>query len=266
MPRLLHYYLLFVLGAVVWEAMLVAMLVAWAIQGHPDRYWFMDFDKTMKPVYILDIGATLLKPLFAVGAGVQGALVVAGVVAHLRMRTHAKQRLLPYVLRHQVRMHWASVVTCTIGELGILFTAVFDTNNYSKVHLKMVALFIVFMFLTFVMDMVSNGIFIHHYRRQPAGNNPTRRILTVLAAKCVWMLGALATTIGFVACMKNHKRSLAARFEWSILFLYGLYVLLWALDAYPAPNPWWVGDKHRGGLSHSHSHSDESVSQPDGGV
>ena len=53
-----------------WYGMLISMLVCWAAQGKP-MYWFQHGPRE-SPIYISDIGATNLRPLFISCAGLEG--------------------------------------------------------------------------------------------------------------------------------------------------------------------------------------------------
>ncbi|AAS50850.2 ABR080Wp [Eremothecium gossypii ATCC 10895] len=64
-----YFFLVPWIAVIPWCGMLIAMLVCWSVQGHP-IYWFMDGDQF--PVYISDIGATNLQPLFVTCVAWQG--------------------------------------------------------------------------------------------------------------------------------------------------------------------------------------------------
>lgn len=231
--RFLHYYLLYIAACVIWQGMLIAMLVAWAIQGKPDRYWFMSFTTTMDPVYLSDLGATSLKPLFAVCSGVHGALVVGAMVAEYVMRRSPARLLTPYISKHQKNMKFASIFTVTVSELGILFTACFDVDHYNHVHFSMVAIFIIFMLFTIVMDIVIYLMFWIHYRKANAARENAFYKWNCLG-KCLWLVAAATCVLGFVIAMSENRDSLSGRFEWAICFWYGLLLLIWLSDIFPA--------------------------------
>ena len=64
-----YFFILPWIAFIPWYGMLIAMLICWAAQGHP-IYWFIHTYQF--PVYISDIGATNLRPLFIACAAWQG--------------------------------------------------------------------------------------------------------------------------------------------------------------------------------------------------
>ncbi|ODQ80397.1 hypothetical protein BABINDRAFT_161343 [Babjeviella inositovora NRRL Y-12698] len=271
-----HYYLLYLVSCVIWQGMLIAMLVAWSIQGRPDRYWFMSFSETMDPVFLSDIGATSLKPLFAVGAAVHGALAISAVVAELFMRRRkageSKRLLITYTSKHQERMKIASIFTITISELGILFTACFDIDHYNDVHFTMVAVFIIFMLFTILMDLMTYLIFwIHFYKIHKSALDPDATeyipddntylyFKWSFIVKFVWLVAAAVCVLGFLIAMVKNENSLSARFEWSICFWYGVLLLIWMCDIFPAAiNSKRIDDSNLDHTEIKQVSSDESV-------
>lgn len=153
-----------------WYGMLIAMLICWASQGHP-IYWFMRSEQF--PVYISDIGATNLRPLFISCAGWQGLGYVITVALEFFQRSgylpfqlkkkdpsisdstsyaeklHSGKYLMPpYYTKDERNLIFAAFVLGSIGELAILFCSIFSTALYHRVHIAMVSVFVVFMFLS----------------------------------------------------------------------------------------------------------------------
>ncbi|SCU86271.1 LAMI_0D01200g1_1 [Lachancea mirantina] len=180
-----------------WYGMLVAMLVCWAAQGHP-IYWFMHTDQF--PVYISDIGATNLRPLFISCAGWQGlgyCITVAceyfqragrwpfqrGLFAKTTSADHgsatastetiksnyrdvllsAKFLMPPYYTRHERNCIFAAFVLGLVGEVCLLMCSIFSTAKFPHVHTSMVALFCVFMFLSTCCLMAEYYMMGKHY-------------------------------------------------------------------------------------------------------
>ncbi|CCH62561.1 hypothetical protein TBLA_0H02770 [Henningerozyma blattae CBS 6284] len=166
------FYLLPLAGLVPWTGMLIAMLACWGAQGRP-IYWFMH--SYQSPVYLSDIGATNLRPLFISCAGAQGLIYVICVACEYYQRAGrrwpwqkhkayvaessdyktyasqlASQRYLmpPWYTRDERNLIWAATVLAAIGELALLFCSIFSTALYHHVHLSMVGVFIAFMFLS----------------------------------------------------------------------------------------------------------------------
>jgi hypothetical protein len=243
-PRLLrfkkiHYYVIPLISLVVWWGMLIAMLSAWSIQGHP-IYYFMG-NSTQNPVYISDIGATNLQPLFISCAGFQAIFFVGTLAMDYWLRTHG-ERLQPFVSKRQPKLAIAAVISATIGQLGILFVAIFNTNSFHHVHISMVGVFIAFNFLACVFNFLNSFIF---------GNYPTRLspyhekvvfgkhrwqnlYMVSFFCKCVWLVCAAGFALAFGVLMKNGQLSLSATFEWTISFWYGLLLVFWGIDLFPS--------------------------------
>lgn len=177
-----YFFLLPIIAFIPWYGMLIAMLACWAGQGHP-IYWFMHSEQF--PVYISDIGATNLNPLFIACAGWQGLFYVITVACEFfqragywpfRLRSNcvtsadegsdnnlsfssmksqyselllsSKFLMPPWYTKHERNLIFASFVCGLIGELGVLFCSIFTTAKYHHVHIAMVVVFVVFMFLS----------------------------------------------------------------------------------------------------------------------
>ncbi|EAZ63513.1 hypothetical protein PICST_86162 [Scheffersomyces stipitis CBS 6054] len=233
----IHYYLIPVVALVVWWGMLVALLVAWYIQGTP-KYSFMKHNQS--PAYISDIGATNLKPLFISCAGFQGIFFMWTLIMEYYLRTHRK--LQPYVSTKQPKFAIVSIVCGFIGQLGILFVSIFDTKRFHDVHLSMVGVFIAFSFFCCLFNFFNSFIF---------GNYPSRlspdheRVIfgswrwanlymVSFWMKFVWLFVAAAFAICFGYFMKDGNRNLSASFEWSISFWYGILLVMWSIDLFPS--------------------------------
>lgn len=242
-PRLLrfkkiHYYIIPIIGLIVWWGMLIAMLSAWSIQGHP-IYAFMG-QVQQDPVYISDIGATNLQPLFISCAGFQAIFFVGTLIMEYYLRTTIK--LQPYVSTKQPKFAIASIVCAAIGQLGILFVSIFNTKNFHRVHMSMVGVFIAFCFFACVFNFFNSFIFgnfpqrLHpNHERVIFGKHRWANLYMLsFFLKCLWLAAAAAFAICFGALMESGKDSLSAVFEWTISFWYGLLLLMWAIDLFPS--------------------------------
>lgn len=167
------------------------MLACWAGQGRP-IYWFMD--TAQFPVYISDIGATNLKPLFIACAAWQGLGYVIMVMLEYfqrsghwpfrvpredeyvhsndasSMKTNYASALVqgkflmpPFFTRHERNLVWASFVLACISELGLLMCTIFSTNTYPKVHTSMVSVFVVFLGLSIICHIAQYTTMGRHY-------------------------------------------------------------------------------------------------------
>jgi len=235
--KIVHYYLVPLVSLVVWWGMLIALLSAWYIQGQP-MYSFMD--SRLHPLYISDIGATNLQPLFISCVGFQSIFFVGSLVMECYLRTHGK--LQPYVSRKQLRLSILSIICACIGQLGILFVSIFNTRAFHTVHLTMVGVFILFIFFTCLFNFFISFIFGNFPQRlNPAhekvifGKHRWSNVYMVsFFMKALWLAASIAFALCFGIFMKNGRKSLSACFEWTISFWYGLLLVMWAMDLFPS--------------------------------
>lgn len=241
-PKLLrftkiHYYLIPVIALVVWWGMLIALLSAWSLQGKPN-YSFMTHPQD--PVYISDVGATNLQPLFISCTGFQMIFFVGTLLMELYLRL--KRKLQPFVSDKQPKFAITSIVCAFLGQCGILFVSIFNTKNFHKVHISMVAIFIVFIFFACLFNFFNSFIFgnfpqrLHpNHERVIFGSHRWANLYMVsFFAKLVWLIVAIILACFFGYNMHADKDSTSACFEWSISFWYGLLLLFWAIDLMPS--------------------------------
>lgn len=236
--KIIHYYLIPLIALVVWWGMLIAMLACWSIQGHP-IYKFMGYTK-QDPVFISDIGATNLQPLFISCAGFQGIFFVGTILMGYILRS--KKKLQPYVSTKQPRFAVTSLVFVIIGQLGILFVSIFNTNKFPRVHISMVGIFIAGCFFACVFDFINSFIFGHYPNRLSPGHEKvifgkhrwSNLYMVSFWLKSFWLIAALALAICFGAFMEYGNDSLSACFEWTISFWYGVLLIMWSIDLFPS--------------------------------
>lgn len=209
------------LCAVIWSGMLIAMLVAWSVQGKPE---YKTGRHGVTLVYISDIGATRLQTLFIVCAAVQGVLYVLSLAAERYLR-HAG-RLVPNSRRRE-KVCSALAIFCSIpGQLGILLVAVFNTVDHPTTHVAMLVLFLIGTGLSIVFQTLEYVALDRNYKE-----SNKLRITTFL--KIVWLLIALVLAICFLV-FRGRNRIIAAGFEWTLAFWYSIYLVIFSYDLYPA--------------------------------
>lgn len=247
-PKLLrftkiHYYLIPLVALVVWWGMLIALLSAWSLQGHP-IYWFMN-GEFQNPVYISDVGATNLQPVFIACTGFQLIFFVGTLVMEYVLRT--RQKLQPYVSLKQPKFAIVSIICALIGELGILMVSIFKTNKFHTVHISMVGVFIFFVFWACFFNFLNSFIFgnfpqrLHPNHEKVIFGSHRWANLYMLSffIKLFWLCAAVVFAVFFGYNMKKGNNSLSAIFEWTISFWYGLLLLLWAMDLFPSAVKSW---------------------------
>lgn len=236
--KVIHWYLVPLIALVVWWGMLIALLLCWSIQGHP-IYAFMG-NTPQNPVYISDVGATNLQPLFISCVGFQ-AIFFAGTPL-LEHYLRSSYKLQPYVSTKQPRIAIPSIVCAVIGQLGILFVSIFNTNAFHSVHMSMVALFIVFIFFSCAFNFLNSFIFGWYPKRLSPdhervifGKSRWQNLYMVsFLMKCVWLMVAFICAVCFGCFMAKGNESMSARFEWTLSFWYGLLLLMWTIDLFPS--------------------------------
>lgn len=205
--------------------MLIALMACWAAQGHP-VYSFMLKDGKDKDhqtiLYISDIGATNLQPIFIACAGAQGICYVLSLTAERYLR-HAG-RLLPNWNRTEKIMSGCAIAFGIIGQLGILFVSIFNTNVFPHVHVAMLCVFIVGVGISTLFTIAEFVLLDRNY-------SGIRQIRISYILKAIWFIVCLALAIAFATCSSPNA---AAVCEWTLSFVYGLYLCLFAYDLSPA--------------------------------
>ncbi|SMN21760.1 similar to Saccharomyces cerevisiae YKL051W SFK1 Plasma membrane protein that may act together with or upstream of Stt4p to generate normal levels of the essential phospholipid PI4P [Maudiozyma saulgeensis] len=238
-----------------WYGMLIAMLICWGVQGRP-IYDFMD--NYMNPVYISDIGATNLRPLFIACSAWQGIGYCLSVLSEYYqrggdiwlIRPKGQKRnyyMSPWYTIHERNLIFAACFLGMIGELGLFFCTIFSTKNYPHVHISMVCVFVVLLFFSVCCLSAQNLIMGKHYALlHPLANLSTdikyedlrwnqwqgyiwnKHTITAIF-KIIWLILAVVWAICFGA-IDNDSRS--ADFEWLLAFWFGFLFIIISVDFY----------------------------------
>lgn len=235
--KIIHYYLIPITALVVWWGMLIAMLSAWALQGHPIYEWR---DDGFRPVYISDIGATNLQPLFISCSGFQAIFFVGTLIAEYVLRKQGKLQV--YTSTKQPKFQIIAIIFAIIGQLGILFVSIFNTVSFNTVHLSMVGVFIAGCFFACLFNFFNTFIFgFYPVRLTPTnehvifGKHRWANVYMVsFFMKVTWLICAAVFAIFFGVYMQNGQKRYSSIFEWTISFFYGLLLVMWAIDLFPA--------------------------------
>lgn len=201
-----------------------------------------DFMKgeAQNPIYISDIGATNLQPLFIACVGFQMIFFIGTLVMEYVLRK--KKKLQPYVSKKQPIFAIISIVFAVIGQLGILFVACFRSPSFKTVHLSMVGVFIVGEFLACVFNFFNSFLFGYlpgrlnpNHEKVIFGKHRFANLYMVsFVCKLFWLMAAIVFALLFGIFMKRKERSLSAIFEWTISFWYGMLLLFWSIDLFPS--------------------------------
>lgn len=247
--------------------MLIALISAWSLQGRP-IYLFMNGIE-QDPVYISDVGATNLQPLFISCTGFQLIFFVGTLVLEYVLRK--KVKLQPYVSNKQPKFALISIFCAIIGQLGILFVSIFKTSKYHTVHITMVGVFIFFVFWACFFNFLNSFIFgnfpqrLHpNHEKVIFGKSRWANLYMVsFVFKLIWLIIAVVLAAFFGFYMKKDKNSKSASFEWTISFWYGVLLLFWAIDLFPlAVKHWQVHHSEQLPTEFVDNHRSPDVSRP----
>lgn len=248
-------FLLPIIAFIPWYGMLITMLICWAAQGHP-IYWFMHQEQF--PVYISDIGATNLRPLFISCAGWQGLGYFLTVICDLWQRGAFANRfkcgsfkLQPFFSKHEPRLIFSAAIIGGLGEIGLLMCSIFSTALYPHVHISMVSVFVVLMFISVCCYSAAYFIMGKHYALlHPLANlnnydnamtnfndlklsewrgHIWNKFTISATAKMIWLTCALIWAICFGALDDDSKSSC---FEWLLAFWFGILFIIISIDFY----------------------------------
>ncbi|ANB15750.1 Sfk1p [Sugiyamaella lignohabitans] len=220
---ILHHWLLPLGACIIWWGMLIALLTCWAAQGHPIYDWITH--RNIHVLYISDVSATNLQPIFISCSGAQGILYVLSLVSERYLR-HAG-RLLPNERRREKVLAAFSIFFGIIGQLGILFVAIFNTKVFPDVHVAMLCVFIVGVGISALFMIAEFALLDRAYP-------DVSRLRFSYVLKLVWFVIALGLVIAFAALADHGKRNSAAIVEWIISYFYGFYLLILVFDLIPA--------------------------------
>ncbi|EJD48599.1 hypothetical protein AURDEDRAFT_144099 [Auricularia subglabra TFB-10046 SS5] len=203
-------------AAFIWLAMLLAMLITWLAQGHP---FYVSMSPGQKVVYISDVGADMLKPLFIAGCCVTavGFFLTLCVARWLRHsgRLHANLR------RRERVASTIAIFGSFMGGAALILLSVFDTKHHMKTHR-------VFLFF-FVFGVTISAIFtVLEFRWIEKAYPQAVHLRRAYIIKAVLAVVLIAAAIAFGVTL-GRKQNVAAIIEWAIAFGFTFYLLtFWA--------------------------------------
>lgn len=110
--------------------MLLTMLLWWIIRDHHQPYDYQD--PSIRIVYISNVGADVLQPLFIAGSAVSCLFLDLAMLADRWLRHRG--RLVPNVSRGEKCLAVLTVVFAAIGTAGLILLSIFDTKNHHRLH------------------------------------------------------------------------------------------------------------------------------------
>ncbi len=217
-----HHWGLPILAVIFWWVCLIGMLGYWAGKGRP-HYSFTSDKLTF--IYISDIGATAVQPLFITFTIIQGLFFFLALLSERFLRH--KRRLIPNTQKKDRTLSILAIVFGFLGQLGIIFLSIFDTKRHHNVHISMLGVFLVGM-------LISTGCIASEFSILDKAHREVIQLRISCYFKFLWMLSALGLALGFVISSKLDYQNQAAVCEWTLAFWYGTYLIDLAWDLYPA--------------------------------
>lgn len=210
----------------------------------------MNKDQTI--AYISDVGAEKLKPLFIAGSAV--TVVSFDTVFIFEKWLRHRGRLAHHTTRGETIPSVLSAFCSIVGACGLIFLSIFDTLHYPKTHDKLLVVFIIGYLLT--------AIFVcAEYQRLGIHLRQHRILRLSFWMKLTWVFIFLGLAIGAYSCIMyisyaeadiiqgfgvenvRGKYNTAAKLEWSIGFLFAIFVASFAVDFLPAIRTRGHGDR-----------------------
>jgi Frag1/DRAM/Sfk1 family len=222
---ILHHWGLPIVACATWWGMLIALLVCWSLQGFPVYSWMEPNKHHQTILYISDIAATNLQPIFISCASAQALFFMLTLIAERYLR-HAG-RLLPNWKRKEKLLAGFAIGFGFIGQLGIIFVSTFNTHSFPEVHVAFLCVFIVFLGLSAICTGCELYILDKAYVTY-------KSFKISYIFKAIWWIISLGLAIAFAVCSRHHQPNAAAVCEWTLSFLYGFYLLSFVYDLWPA--------------------------------
>lgn len=241
------FYLLPIATFACWTTAIVGLLVIWAVR---DRFREYESEEA-SVVFISDVGAQH-KTFFIIFCSCTAGFYILTTLAERHLR---HQRRIPGSIRKkQTILDICSVICAVIGCVALILLSVFDAFNHSTVHWSMTLIFVVFVALSVLFQVLQVFSLSHDYDRLA-----TLKVIAII--KAIILSLAIAGAIAFIICysicrgdaLPGNDRcdriiSAAAVCEWAIAFLLAIFFLTYLVDLWPAHKRARLGLSLDGGL------------------
>jgi len=218
----ISYWIVPIFSALVWLAMLLAMLIKWITDGSPV---YPSMEPGQRIAYISDVGAQGLKPLFIAMSAVTVvtfdlAFILERWLRHTGRLTHNTSLV-------QKVLSVLSIIAAIVGAAGLILLSIFDTLRHPHLHDIFLCLFIG--------GYIVSAIFIcAEYQRLGIHFREHSVLRISFWIKLAFILVELALAIAFGVCSNKGRRNVAAVLEWIIALIYFFFVLSFFIDFMPA--------------------------------
>ncbi|BGP19481.1 hypothetical protein JCM10213_006301 [Rhodosporidiobolus nylandii] len=230
-----HYWVFALLSFVFWLATLLGLLLWWAVDDNAKQY---KIDQATI-IYVSNIGAEH-QALFIAGTCLTSFFYALALISERWLR---HLRRIPGALRRRDRN--ADIVCCVFGLLGavaLIILACFNCVAFPNVHWSFTAIFVVCIAISAAAQTLElHWLHQDHVDRKHLKRNAIIKWLVVGCAIAAAI--AFGCTYGVCAGQDNDAppsgrcdtvESVAAVLEWTIAFLYGVYLFSLIFDLWPA--------------------------------
>ncbi|KAJ9478128.1 Protein SFK1 [Pseudozyma hubeiensis] len=227
------YYLLPIATFGCWVTAIVGLLVIWTVRDHDREYE----PEEASIVFISDVGAQH-KTFFVIFACCTAGFYILTTLAERQLR-HSR-RIPGSIRKKQTILDICSVICAVIGSVALILLSIFDAFNHSQVHWSMTLIFVVFVALSVLFQVLQVFSLSHDYDRLA-----TLKVIAII--KSIILSLAIAGAIAFIVCygicrgdaLPGNNRcdrivSAAAVCEWAIAFLLAIFFLTYLVDLWPA--------------------------------
>jgi len=202
-------------GSVIWFSTLLAMLITWLAQGQPR---LPSQDESI--VYISDIGADILKPLFITGCSITAVSFFLSLAIERWLRHSG--RLVADMRRRESVFGCLAVVSSLIGGCGLVLLSVFDTQQHPTIHRAFL--------LVFMLGVVASAIFtVVEFRWLSKDFKYVRTLRIAYIAKATIASILVILAIAFAVALYTAPNA-GAILEWTIAFGFCFYLLTFYFD------------------------------------
>ncbi|KAJ6787573.1 hypothetical protein PWT90_00656 [Aphanocladium album] len=240
----ISYWWLPIISALVWVGILLGLLLHWLIDDHGQPYPYQNQD--VKVVYISNVGAGTLKPLFIAGSCVVCLFLDLSMLAARWLRHRG--RLVPNSTTGEKVLAVLTIFFAVVGTAGLILLSIFDTKNHKRLHYLFLLFFLAGYMLSAICTCweyqrlgISMWPLLTTGRRRNfvanesiAEHREHRDLRTSFWAKLAVVLVEVSLAIAFIATNFTNKDEVAAILEWVVAFLFTFFILSFVIDLYPA--------------------------------
>jgi len=216
------YWMLPLFSAVVWFAMVLALLLHWITSGRP---YYRSENDGQTIIYISDVGAFEMKPLFIAMGTVSVVTFDLAFIAERWLRHRG--RLVHNTSTTQKVLAILSIVFAIIGAAGLIMLTIFDTWHHPSLHNVFLSLFI-------GGYVISACFTCAEYQRLGKRFREFSILRVSFWMKLAFILVEVVLAIVFGVLNRLRRWNDAAIVEWIIALVYTFWVISFVIDFLPA--------------------------------